>query len=610
MNTLFTQVLNMSITGSYCIIVVFFIRLLLKKKPKIFSYVLWSVVLFRLVCPISFESMFSILHTEPLNLSNPTPYKITDNVSTINDNSNVTLQTSQKSPKVTKVQPTPNLPEHTKVMINIQNILPIIWLAGVCGMFLYTIVSAIRLKKSLKNAKKEDGYYIVKHLGTPFVFGLFHPRIYLMEGLKNEEISYILEHERTHIRRKDYLIKPLAFTVLSIHWFNPLVWLAFLYMGKDMEMSCDEAVIRKMGNKIKKDYSTSLLSIADKSMLFKGTPLTFGEGSVKERIKNVLSYKKSGLVGIITATAVVVCIGFTLISNPISNHENIQETKKNNTHKNQLKEMKFLEEGKKYQYDMDGDGTRDTIYWTRSDENDSVYTLSVYVNEQSIYSNEAADFEVYGKVILCNIDQKDNYMELLIDSENPDPSIEKNCTFLRYNNGMVSTLFDYATEDNKNRYSVDDLLGEWVIKGDGTIIFRNNLAVYTNTTGAMQAQVPLKLENEKLVYASADVYNLDHPLASSLGQYNYKAGNEIKVYKEADEQSETSFTIKPGQRFYADKIHVVKWNNNEKNPSKGTSFFLQIKTRDGKTGWVYIPSDTDQSQDFTGGGSVDLPVWR
>lgn len=329
MNGLFMQILNMSITGSYCIIAVFFIRLLLKKQPKIFSYVLWSIVLFRLVCPVSFESMFSILHAKDINVSNGTGHQVFRSVNGMGVGYQKIDKTPLESPVISTASSAPDVEDIMNVTFSRQNILQAVWLTGVLGMFLYTIISTMKLKKSLKKARKEGDYYVAEQLRTPFVFGLIHPRIYLPYGLHKEELSYILEHEHTHIRRKDYLMKPLAFVVLSVHWFNPLVWLAFLYMEKDMEMSCDEAVIRKMGNQIKKDYSTSLLSIADGRMLFKGTPLAFGEGNVKGRIKNILSYKKPGFWGILIVTIFLIGIGVALVSNPKSPKGNMNKAGEN-----------------------------------------------------------------------------------------------------------------------------------------------------------------------------------------------------------------------------------------------------------------------------------------
>ena len=153
---------------------------------------------------------------------------------------------------------------------------------------------------------------------TPFVLSLIRPKIYLPAGLNATERSYILLHEQTHIQRKDHIIKILAFLVLSIHWFNPLVWIAFILMSTDMELSCDERVLNEMDEGIKKPYANSLLSLATGRHILNGSPLAFGEGNVRGRIKNVLNYKKPRLWIVVVSIIAVIIIGIALLANPLS----------------------------------------------------------------------------------------------------------------------------------------------------------------------------------------------------------------------------------------------------------------------------------------------------
>lgn len=192
-----------------------------------------------------------------------------------------------------------------------------IWLFGIAIMLLYSVISVLILKRRLKNTRHTGGrIYEVNHLKTPFVLGLFRPRIFIPAALSAEEKSYIIRHEQTHIRRFDHIIKPFAFLVLSIHWFNPLVWIAFALMGTDMELSCDERVIKEMGGAIKKPYSISLLSLATERRIINGSPLAFGEGNVRGRIKNVLNYKKPAFWIVVVAVIAVTCVGIGLMANP------------------------------------------------------------------------------------------------------------------------------------------------------------------------------------------------------------------------------------------------------------------------------------------------------
>jgi len=277
---IFLQLLNMSFTASFVMIFVLIARLFLKKSPKILSFALWGVVLFRLICPFSFESMFSLL---PLK-SNPIPLDIVyEAIPTIDTGIPAINNTVNQS-----------LPAAIPVAsINPLQIWTFIgytaWLFGIAILLVYSIVSLVKLQKRLNNAVHEkDNIYIAKHLDTPFVMGIILPKIYLPASLTEEEKRYVLLHEQMHIRRFDHIIKIVSFFVLCLHWFNPLVWMAFFISGKDMEMSCDEAVIKHLGSNVKKEYSSSLLTLATGRRIIGGSPLAFGEGDTKGRIKNVI----------------------------------------------------------------------------------------------------------------------------------------------------------------------------------------------------------------------------------------------------------------------------------------------------------------------------------
>lgn len=192
-----------------------------------------------------------------------------------------------------------------------------VWLLGVAVLLAHSIFTAIWLYRKLKLANFiSDNIYEIGGIKTPFVFGIFKPKIYLPTSLSENERVYIIKHEQTHIRRLDHIIKPVAFLVLSVHWFNPLVWVAFFLMSEDMELSCDESVIKQMGSDIKKDYSTSLLSLSTGRRTIGGCPLAFGENNTKGRIMNILNYKKPAfwVVIVVVIAVVAVCVG--LMSNP------------------------------------------------------------------------------------------------------------------------------------------------------------------------------------------------------------------------------------------------------------------------------------------------------
>ncbi len=308
METLFLSVLSMNFTASYVIVLVMIVRALFKDVPKSISFALWSVVGFRLLCPFSFHSMFSLL-----------PSSITP------DLQNLFLQQyPQTNVGIDIVDYYANYMLLPSVTNNGTNTLQfyaligsLIWISVIAGMLTYSILSVLRLKKELSGAKQlEENVYEADNLKTPFILGVLHPKIYIPAGLTAEEKSYIIQHEGTHIRRFDYIIKPLAFLILCIHWFNPLVWIAFFMMNTDMELSCDEKVINEMGSDIKKAYSTSILSFASARRVINGSPLAFGEGNVRKRIENVLNYEKPALRRLIKLVVMAVVIGAGLFANP------------------------------------------------------------------------------------------------------------------------------------------------------------------------------------------------------------------------------------------------------------------------------------------------------
>lgn len=306
----FLQVVNMSITGSFIILFVLVARLFLKRVPKIFSYALWITVAFRLICPLSLESMLSFLPIQ----SNPIPQdiaymvepKIEIGVETINHTINASLPSGNPHASINPLQ--------IWILFGRD-----IWLVGIAVLIIYSIISLVKLKKKLKKALHvRDNIYLAKDLGTPFVMGIIRPKIYLPTGLTDEEKEYILLHEQSHIHRLDHLVKILSFFVLCLHWFNPLVWVAFFVSARDMEMSCDERVIKRLGADVKKNYSSSLLSLATGRSIIGGTPLAFGEGKTKGRIKNVLNYKKPGFWGILVGVIFLALISIGLTTNPMN----------------------------------------------------------------------------------------------------------------------------------------------------------------------------------------------------------------------------------------------------------------------------------------------------
>ncbi len=289
MEQVFSNVLDMSTTASIIILVVIAARFFLKKAPKVISYGLWAVVLFRLLCPVSFAAPVSLLE-----ITQPTVTLTSAQTSTISYLPEITESRLEPSAEASgqsitlpaSPQPTPNIRENLKGWISL------LWAAGAACMVLCCLASWFRLSRLLIGAVPYRGRaYLADHIPTPFVMGIFKPKIYIPSGTPQKERSYILAHEEHHIRRFDHIVKLLAWAALCIHWFNPLVWLAFFLSGNDMEMSCDEAVIRTLDPVTRAAYAESLLRLGANRPAMSGIPLAFCEGDTKMRVKNIVKWK-------------------------------------------------------------------------------------------------------------------------------------------------------------------------------------------------------------------------------------------------------------------------------------------------------------------------------
>lgn len=293
LESLLIHIFNMSISASFVIIFVLVFRLLLKNAPKLYSYLLWLIVFIRLICPFTIQSALSLIPVkqEAIQYEADVFQQISFNtgVARIDSSANNAIATYAKTP-------------FTQAGFSTSQILlamcTILWLLGILAIFIYVALRYVKLKSKLKTATliqplSEKGYkvYETDQINSPFLLGVIKPRIYFPVTMKEEESRYVLQHEQMHLKRKDYLVKPFCFLVLVLHWFNPLVWVAFLLMEKDMELSCDEAVIRSSKVDIRSNYSLALLNASMKLNRLK-LPIAFGESNTKNRIKNVLNFKK------------------------------------------------------------------------------------------------------------------------------------------------------------------------------------------------------------------------------------------------------------------------------------------------------------------------------
>lgn len=300
MAEIFQKALNMSIAAGWLILAVIALRLLLRRAPKRFRLLLWAVVGLRLALPWSIESALSLIpsaQTLPEGIMLERAPVLDTGISALNGAIN---------PGFTAAF-TPELGASANPLQVLLPIAAALWMLGAAAMLLWALVSWLRLRKRAREAVRLEENVYECEIASPFVLGLFRPRIYLPFSLENGERELVLAHERAHITAGDHIIKPLGWLLLAAHWYNPLVWLAYALFCRDIELACDERVVRGLSLSDRADYSQALLDLSRPRGGVRACPLAFGESSVKGRVKSVLSYKKPAFW--LVLLAVVVCVG-------------------------------------------------------------------------------------------------------------------------------------------------------------------------------------------------------------------------------------------------------------------------------------------------------------
>lgn len=305
MEKIFLEILNMSLSGSLLILVVLVVRVFLKKAPKWISCILWGLVAVRLLCSFSIESDISLLPSAkpiPVDIAMMPKPEIDSGIPAVNQMVNPVIERNF----------TPNPISSANPLQIINYIAAWIWIIGIVGTFVYAIVSyGLLYKKVRSSISVEENIRICDYIENPFILGIIRPIIYLPSGISEEQFSHVLAHENAHLKRLDHIWKPLGFFVLAIHWFNPLAWISYALLCKDIEMACDEKVISDLDKTKAVSYSQALLECSAGRRNILMCPLAFGEVSVKERIKHVLNYKRPSFwvicVAVITCAVVAVC---------------------------------------------------------------------------------------------------------------------------------------------------------------------------------------------------------------------------------------------------------------------------------------------------------------
>ena len=310
MNELFLKIINMSISASWLVLAVLLLRFVLKKAPKWVNVLLWGIVAVRLAFPFSIESALSLIpsaETIPPNIGMNTTPTINSGINAINNAVNPIISQSNTPMAGASVNP---------LQITI-GIFEYIWIFGMIALALYTAISYWRLHRKVDTAVRyKDNIFQSENVKSPFVLGIIKPRIYLPFNMNGQDLEHVVAHEQAHIHRKDHWWKPLGFLLLTIHWFNPLMWLAYVLLCRDIELACDEKVIKELGNEQRADYMQALVACSVNRRMIAACPLAFGEVGVKERVKSVMNYKKPAFWVIIIAVIICVGVAVCFLTNP------------------------------------------------------------------------------------------------------------------------------------------------------------------------------------------------------------------------------------------------------------------------------------------------------
>jgi len=357
METLFIKLINLSIYASVLVAAVLLLRLVSRRSPKWVICLIWALVGIRLVVPFSIQSSFSLLpQSEPV--SSTALLK--------------TVSLSQAQEGIVSSGAASVTEASRSGSSSVFHILSYIWLFGVILMLLYGVISYIVLRKTLRTATLyDDGIRQSEKVDSPFVLGFLRPTIYIPYTLFGKDLEYVLSHEKTHIRRKDHLWKPAGFLLLSVYWFNPAIWLAYAALSKDIELACDESVIRSLDKNERKNYSRALLNLSIRQKLITACPVAFGKTAVRNRVDHVMNYKKPALWSVVITIACCVAVGICFMTEP----------KKQNAATNEIDETQDVDDSEDGYFIYDAEKGL-LITNLSSDSEDGNITRYIYAGKQ------------------------------------------------------------------------------------------------------------------------------------------------------------------------------------------------------------------------------------
>ena len=402
MSEVFLKILNMSFVASWLILAVILLRLALKQAPKWITCLLWGMVAVRLLCPVSLESSLSLI-------SNAEP--ITHGILMVEPPD--IHEDPAFDPELNPILPdaAPVTPDTSIDQVRFKTMLAaFVWVIGMGVMLTYATVSYLRLRYKVRaSLHLRDNIWLFDEIATPFLLGVLRPKIYIPSGVEEQHLPHIIAHENAHMKRRDHWWKLLGFLVLAIHWFNPLVWVAYTLLGRDIELACDEKVIRDLDKRESVAYSEALLSCSLGRRTILVCPLAFGEVGVKERVNRVLQYKKPTIWAVILASAVCVVIAVCFLTNPAETGSDSESSMTANGEPNEDSQTSTANEDIQSQ-NQDTDATSELVLETFPDDS---FSISV---DTSIWAEGSLDSGIYH----WKGEDKDNFVEVGHMSAKPD----------------------------------------------------------------------------------------------------------------------------------------------------------------------------------------------
>lgn len=559
---LLPRIFNMSVTAGIVILFVLLARLLLRRAPKVFSYALWSVVLFRLLCPVSLSAGFSLLGLVDMPTRAATPHTTTVEYAPPDivhaEDPQVQFPVEPVRTAVNEVLPKGEEQTTADPLEAPTAIATWLWLLGILAMAAYSVASYLKIRRRLVGAVPlRDNIYLADHIPTPFVMGLFRPRIYLPSALSGREQAYIIRHEQHHIRRGDHIVKVLSFAALCIHWFNPLVWAAFFLSGKDMEMSCDEAVVHALGEQIRADYSTSLLRLATGRRRIAGMPLAFGEGDTKSRIRNLVNWKTPKRWAVLLAAVVCIAVAGACAANPQGSTRGRYDSMEDFSQQTM-------------------DAVKTAVYYTAEGGEATAAvtgTKLAWLEQQGEVDGLAPEgaLEAWTFHFLVQVDADDIMLVGGMYEEDGWYDLEgqggHNVVALRYDDGSYDVLYDQAVNDNLDFYgyhnSYEEAIYDWYVDDQGL-----DLPLYVEDwTGSIGAPAE-NLGNFPVHRCDGEGWYLYIPVQAwqragrgDSWQSGYGTGSALTVYRQdQDARTQADYLVSQGWIAVEGTVpHVRHW---------------------------------------------------